>query len=336
MKCLQDIIRRDRHHPSIVRWSTKNEAQCWEPAYHVELYRAVKALDDTRPIFEDFLTGDPQHFVAAAVFGSLLDEDDFTWMHHYVSFDKEKRPYFSTSDHNDAVLPSPGRPFGIGEADWVRSSTPAGLIWFATTIALGRAQGASDMRPYVLLSSWVSSIPGVKTTELLTEENRHPVYGEDNLAEPWRHPGIRLLQQACHPLLACDVDFWQQNRLGCALGFFPTISPPLPADSSVTREITVFNDELSGTDLELRWEVREGHPDNWVLDHGVLPLTIVPGSRIPADITFRTPSINTQLFLTLRVWKDGVERFHDHLTTFEIVGGESFRSEFNGEERQFM
>jgi hypothetical protein len=36
-----------------------------------------------------------------------------------------------------------------------------------------------------------------------------------------------------------------------------------------------------------------------------------------------------------KVKKERVERFSDNLTCFEVVGGEDFRSEFNGEERQF-
>ena len=336
VKCLQDIIRRDRHHPCIVRWSTKNEAHSREPEYHVELYEAVKFLDDTRPIYEDFLTGEWDDFNADAVFGPLVAKDDFCWIHHYVSRDSEGKPYFTITDYNDGVVPEEKRPFGIGEANWPRGSTPAGLVWFATAIALGRAQGASDMRPYVLLSSWASSIPGVKTTDFLTEENRRPVYGEDNLPDPWSHPGIQLLQQACHPLLAMDREFWRLNREGDALGHFPTMTPPVAANTTVTRTITVFNDDLAGEALELIWEVREGHRGNWIFDQGSVALRIPCGTRIETAITFHTPPINTYAFLTLRVYKDKRERFVDSLTCFQVIGGEDFRSTFNGEERAFI
>lgn len=335
VKCLQDIVRRDRHHPSIVRWSTKNEAQCREPAYHVELYEAVKSLDDTRPIYEDFLTGDWNSFDARAIFGPLVDKPDFTWIHHYVSWSKDRKPYFTTTDYNDAVIPSPGRPYGIGEANWPHGSTAAGLVWFATNIALGRAAGASDVRPYVLLSAWVSSVPGVRTTDLLTEENRRPVYGEDNLPRPWEHPGIQLLQKACHPLLALDADWWRVNREGDAHGHFPVVSPTLPAKQRVTRTITLFNDEFHGSAFELHWQVREGHPANWVFDQGKTAHTIPPGGRLETPITFETPPINSTLFLTLRVRKDGVERFVCDLTSFTVTGGGDFTSDFNGKERIF-
>ena len=336
VKCLQDIIRRDRNHPSIVRWSSKNEPQCLEPAYHVELYEAIKALDDTRPISEDIVIFDRAAYDVNRVYAPLLDKDDFTWIEHYLSADAQGRPYSTPHEHNDALVPLPGRPYGMGEADWMRSSTPAGLAWFATTTALDRALGASDVRPYVLLGSWASSIPGVRTGDLLTEENRHPVYGEDNLSDPWAHPGIRALQEACHPNLALDYDFWWANRRSDAWGHFPTVAPTLQAGAEVTREITVFNDELSGPDLELAWALREGNLACRPLAQGQVRLHIEPGERGKAPVTFRAPKWNTVIFLTLRVYKAGAERFRSELTCFEVVGGVHFSSEFNGEERTFI
>ncbi len=271
VKCLQELVRRDKNHPSIIRWSSKNEAQCTDPAYHLELYEAIKAVDQTRPISEDICYGDPNAFDVKRVFKLLWDKPDFTWIDHYFTCNSQGRPTFQTIGHNDAVIPMSERPYGLGEADWVRSTTPAGLSWFATTTVLARLQGASDVRPYVLLSSWVSSIPGVKTSDFVTEENRHPVYGEDNLPDPWSHPGIRLLQAACHPLLAADGEFWKANRKCDAFGHFPVIAPVLPAKSRASRAITVFNDEFAGENLELAWELREGSPSNWVWDHGSIP-----------------------------------------------------------------
>jgi hypothetical protein len=334
-KFLQDIVRRDKNHPSIIRWSTKNEAQSLDPAYHLELYDAVKAIDDTRPISEDILCEDPNRFDVRQVFARLRDKPDFTWIDHYLAYDGQGKPFFTTIEHNDAVIPMKERPFGLGEGDWMRSSTPTGLAWFAATTVLGRAQGASDVRPYVLLSSWASSIPGVKTTDFLTEENRHPVFGEDNLPDPWTHPGIQLLQTACHPLLAADVEFWKLNRKSDAHGHFPVASPQVQAKSRAQRMITVFNDDLAGEALELVWELREGSPSNWIFDKGAKRLELPPGSSRSTPIGFRTPRFNTFLFLTLKVLKNGQERFRDGRTFFEVVNGENFRPEFNSERPEF-
>ena len=218
----------------------------------------------------------------------------------------------------------------------MRSSTPAGLTWFATTTALARAQGASDVRPYVLLSSWASSIPGVRSTDFLTEENRHPVYGEDNLSDPWTNPGIRLLQKACAPLLALDIEFWKDNRRGDAWGHFPVHCPQVSAGSTVTRKISVFNDEFSGTEMELSWSVREGSPSNRAYDEGQIQLEIACGSRCEVPVTFTAPACNTHVFLMLKVSKDSTERFCDDLTCFEVTGGADFKPEFAGEEKAFL
>jgi hypothetical protein len=336
VKCLQDIVRRDRNHPSIVRWSSKNEAQNKDPRYHVELYDAIRALDNTRPIFEDFLTGDRVNFNPLEIFAPLLNKPDFTWIEHYLTHDEKGGVYFTPLQHNDALVPLRDRPYGIGEADWMRGSTPAGLAWWATSIALYRAAGASDARPYTLLSSWASCIPGVKNTDFLTEENRHPLYGANNLPEPWNHPGIRLLQKACHPLLAIDVAFWRMNRKTDAFGHFPVCAPELPASTAIERTLLVFNDELAGRDLLLRWEIREGHPANQLWDRGMCALSIEPGFSAPATIRFETPKFNTQFFVKLIVEKDGALRFEEELLYYEVTGGMDFRSEFNGEERKFL
>lgn len=175
----------------------------------------------------------------------------------------------------------------------------------------------------------------MKTTDFQTEENRHPVLGEDNLPDPWRHSGIQLLQTACNPLLAVDGEFWKLNARSDALGHFPTLSPKLPAREPATRNITVFDDDLAGDSLELIWELREGSPSNWVFDQGRVPLRIRPGFNQTVPITCRRPKFNTFVFLTLRVVKDGRTRFENTLSSYEIVNGVDFQSEFNGQEREF-
>jgi hypothetical protein len=103
----------------------------------------------------------------------------------------------------------------------------------------------------------------------------------------------------------------------------------------VERTLLVFNDEFSGRDLVLRWEVREGHPGNRLWDRGSCALTIEPGFSAPASVRFETPKFNTQLFVKLVVEKGGESRFEDDLLYYDVTGGVNFRSEFNGEERKF-
>jgi len=330
-KCLRDIIKRDKNHPSIIRWSAKNEPQCLDEDYHIGLYNAIKEIDDTRPISEDIVTADWNYFDTNKIYKELKQKSDFTWIDHYISYDENGEVYFSSIEHNDAVIPSSERPYGLGECNWMRSSTLAGLTWFAATTVLARAQGASDVRPYVLLSSWASSIPGVKTTDFITEENRRPVYGEDNLPDPWNNPGIKLLQKACNPLLAVDYDFWKLNRKSNAMGYFPVTSPIVQAGSKVSRVIIVFNDDLSGNDVELLWEVREGGTSNRIYESGGIKLSIPIGFTAKTIVEFTTPVFNTFIFLTLKVVKDGEMQFCDDLTCYEVTGGRDFNMELSGE-----
>lgn len=335
VKCLQDIIKRDKNHPSIIRWSTKNETQCDEEEYHIELYEAIKAIDTTRPIFEDiYITSEALN--PNCIFKSLMKQEDFTWIEHYLTYDENGKFCGNHVIHNDATRPLEDRPFGIGEANWPRSSTPTGISWFATTIALIRAQGASDVRPYTLLSSWGSCIPGVKNTDFLTEENRHPVYGENNLPDPWSNPGIKLLQKASNPFLAFDLEFWKLNCKCDAFGHFPVQYPTMKAKSQIEREITVFNDTFEDDKIQVLWEVHEGSPSNWILDKGIEDLEVTPGFMGKFNISFKAPIFNTFLFITLKVLKNGEVKFCDDLTCYEIVDGEDFRSEFNGQERTFL
>lgn len=336
VKCLKDIIQYHKNHPSIVRWSTKNETQCPDEAYHIELYDAVKSIDDTRPIYEDIIIANWNDFDVNLIFKTLKTRPDFTWIEHYLSKRENERPYFTTIQHNDTLIPLPDRPYGIGEADWMRGSTPAGLVWWAATIALLREQGAHDVRPYTLLSCWASCIPGVKNTDLFTEENRHPVYGENNLPDPFSHPSIRILQEACHPLLVMDREFWDINRKSDAFGHFPIASPTLKANEPANRELTIFNDELHGNEITLRWEIREGSPHNRVREKGEAAIFIAPGTFDRVSIKFGTPQFNTFIFLRMEIVKHGEVRFVSDNHSYEIIGGEDFRPDFNVEERKFL
>jgi len=324
MKVLQDMVRRDRNHPSVVRWSTKNEPICPDPDYHYELYMAIKEVDDTRPICVHIGRWDPKIYDPDRMFARLKDKDDFTWIEGFLRYDKKGEPYYTSVEQNNAVRRMEDRPFGLGGGLWPHCSTASGLTRFATMIAVVRAEDAADVRPYVLLSGWVSSVPGVKTTDVFLEEKRHPVYGEDNLPDPWSLPSIKLIQKACHPLLAFDYEFWKLNESSNAAGCFPVVIPKLKAGTEVTREIVVFNDEFFGSTLELVWEVREGSPSNKIFDRGAMKLHIEPGFQKRVHINFHTSPYNCTMFLTLRVLKDGIERFTDDLTCYEIVGGRDF------------
>lgn len=333
--CLGDMVKRDRNHPSIVRWCLKNEPQCADPAYHEELYNAVKALDDTRPLYEEFITGDRNSFNPENIFCRLLEKKDFTWMEHYLSYDETGNCIFSTTKYNDALIPMESRPFGITESNFVHSSTPQGLVWFATSAALLRGQGAADIRPYTLLSSWCACIPGINNYEMRTEENRIPLYGENNLPNPWENEGIQLYQSAFHPFLAMDGEYWKLNKEGDCMGHFPCRFPVYPSGSRIERTITMFNDSLRKEELELYWQVREGSFVNTGYQEGREVRTIFPGERETVPIAFASPKMETNIFLTFQVICRGNTVYEDSRTCFCLKGGEEYRGDYEMAERVF-
>jgi len=323
VKCLRDIVLRDRNHPSIIRWSVSNEPQCDDPGYHLELYETVMAVDGTRPISEDIWSIDYLKEPLDVVFSSLLDKDNFTWIEHYLSSDESGCAVHDCSHYNDGMIPLLDRPFGIGEANLHCVSSPRGLTCFATTIALLRARDASDVRPYVLLSCWASSIPGVRISDFIGEDGRHPEYGEDNLPSPWNNPKLQLIQKACHPVFAFDYHYWLMNKESNAAGTFPVQTPVFALNTEVIREIVVFNDVLNddgiGSKAELHWNIRLGSSSNIVYQQGWTELDVAPGHNAKTYISFTTPGVGNVMVLSLEVRKDGVLLFNDDTTVYEAV-----------------
>ncbi|MDX2186594.1 MAG: glycoside hydrolase family 2 TIM barrel-domain containing protein [Opitutaceae bacterium] len=323
VKCLQDIVKRDRHHPSLVRWSTVNEAQTDDPHYHLELYEAVKALDPTRPISEDVWTK-PGHYLNRSVeevYSLLLDKDDFSWFEHYLSHDEKGNVRHYWGRMNDALIPMADRPYGVGEGNWYANGRLDAFTAFAAQFVLNRIDGASDIRPYVLLSLWVSSIPGVKTQDMIIEGNRfRPLLGDDNCPDPWSHPGLMRIQTATSPFLVADRDFWWRNRSGNGTLAFPTHLPELPADTEVERELSVFNDSLERAELEILCTLTSGHAQNPVLSVSKVNLVLEPGTKQTIRANFVTPPVNDPLVLRIRVIRGGATVFDDASTTYAVVG----------------
>ena len=112
-----------------------------------------------------------------------------------------------------------------------------------------REKGADDTRPYTLLSAWASLIPGVKRSDMTLEigypNGPHPIYGEDNLPEPWANPTINLIRDAFNPVAVIDSAFWDANKMSDAAGEWPTV-PTVIAPGPTTRTLSLFNDTLEG------------------------------------------------------------------------------------------
>src|SRR5437764_2815854 len=148
-----------------------------------------------------------------------------------------------------------GRPDGEGEYIWPACSSKQGFEWFATATVAKRGKDASDLRPYTLLSAWAGVIPGVRSTDFTPEEGGHPVYGADNLTDPWSNPQVQRVQAAFNPVAAIDLPYWSASGVSDANGSFPLPQavPGYAANATVNRTISVFNDDVTGTAVGFAW-----------------------------------------------------------------------------------
>ncbi|MEU8087406.1 glycoside hydrolase family 2 TIM barrel-domain containing protein, partial [Micromonospora sp. NPDC049101] len=191
---------RDRNHPAIIRWSQINEPSSNNndsQSFQQDLYAAMNGNDGTRPISIDAGPGadSPSRYPA-------MNYSNFAIFGHYLD---------GVGRYGEALNRHSGRPDGEGEYIWPACSTRQGFEWFATATAAKRGKDASDLRPYTLLSAWASVVPGVRTTDFTTEENTRPVYGADNLPDPWSNPQIQRVQAAFNPVAAIDLPYWSAS-----------------------------------------------------------------------------------------------------------------------------
>jgi hypothetical protein len=297
---LADLVKRDRNHASILRWSQANEpivAQFTEnpgagKEFDEALYQTVMFLDKTRPISTDSAVDDVTQD---------LPHDNYTMFCHYD--DGIYPPVFTES-----ICSGPtGKPQGQGEFVWPNDNMPQGATWFATGSMRMREQGASDIRPYTLLDLWCSFIPGVKRTDLSAEwlyPAQHPFYGEDNLPDPWTNPTINLIQQAFNPVAVIDTDFWNANKLSNEAGQWPTTAATV-SPGTATRTLSAFNDTFAGTGVTISWRLHAGSASGDVVDEDTLATQIPLGGHRELPISLDIPETDQPLYLELQVSKPG-------------------------------
>jgi hypothetical protein len=293
---LRDLVVRDRNHASVVRWSQSNEPDAnanGEPAgFQRELYETIKRFDGTRPISID---------VTSKTYEDIK-EPDFTVYQHYVNEDG------SIGGYTDDVHPREDRPFGRGEYVWPLDTTKLGFAWFATSVAQMRQKDAAEVRPYALAGAWASSIPGVRTTDFLTDSDKPPLYGEDNLPDPWANHQIQRVQRAFAPVAVLDRDYWSAQKRSDPLGRWPSVPVTVKAGGRVERTLVVLNDTFAGEQVDVRWEVRRGDA---VVAAGEEALDVPLGERATLPLRFTAPAEPGELQVVLRASKPGEGELFD-------------------------
>jgi hypothetical protein len=303
---------RDRNHPSIIRWSQVNEpnlADSDSEQFQRDLYAAVNAADGTRPIIVEVAPGaSPNRY-------PTMTQANFNLVPHYLD---------GTGRYGEQTWSVAGRPDGEGEYIWPACSSKQGFAWFATATAAKRGKDTSDLRPYTLLSAWASVIPGVRTTDFTTEEGSRPVYGADNLPDPWSNAQIQRVQAGFNPIAAIDLPYWSASGVSDASGGFPLASavPGFAGNTRVDRTVTVFNDDFTGTAVDFAWSARLDSPTGAVIASGSTTLTIPLGSRVQQPVSFTTPASGSRVYLVLSTSKSGTTTFTDTAEYFTLGAGQ--------------
>ena len=206
------LVLRDRNHPAIIRWSQNNEPnQSGQDSeqFEKELYAAMNGADGTRPVIVEVGVGNNVSLYPGMTYSN------FAVIPHYVD---------GFGKYGERVIAVNGRPDGEGEFIWPACNTKQGFEWFATSTLAKRGKDASDLRPYTLLSAWASVIPGVRTGDFVPEEGGRPIYGADNLPDPWSNPQIQRVQAAFNPVAAVDLPYWSASGNSDSNGTFPLAS----------------------------------------------------------------------------------------------------------------
>ena len=301
---LKALFGRDRNHPCIVRQSISNEPNFSSNdslQFENDLYHAAMAVDGTRPLSID----------SYGEFYDAMTYTNFSVYSHYGN---------GIGQFTETVWPRSDRPYGQGEFVWNVDNQARGFAWFATGTQAMRRQGASDIRPYTLLSAWAGFVPGVKTVDMTLEQGGHPLYGADNLAHAWSNPQIQRVQAGFNPVLVADADYWEANKLSDEAGDWPVNVPSLRPNQTVTRTLNVYNDTFSGTAVDVSWELRQGSATGQLAGSGQMHPTIPLGCICTNAIRFTVPSLpnGTLLYLVLQTYKGGAEMFRETSEKFIV------------------
>ena len=289
----REMVLRDRNHPAIVLWSAANE---WSEPMQ-EAIAAIEQVDGTKPIIADGVNEDLGHGIIN--------------MEHYVN-DLGGLPLTGGSARLD-------RPYGETEAIWDADNTLQGFAWMATTIRLRRAKGNADLRNYVLNNAWPNYVPGESAaTEILERKVKKrgaPAtwFILPAISDPWTNPNIKLIQQCYAPVAVADLEFDLLNSASNKNGDWPVVKPELHAGQLVRRTLTVFNDDLSGELVTVKWEART---PSRVLRRGTIPVLVPLGEQRSVKIAFKAPTESGDIVIAVQAWKDGVKRFSEDRMVF--------------------
>ena len=306
------LVKRDRNHPAVLRWSQSNEtevASSTNPARAPSSTRLCTdghGADNTRPISTDAAVDPGQSDLrttttpcSATTSGNSAPSSRYPAAEHLLRAGHRR--------HHTAV--------GVGEFVWFERPHPSRARWFATaSMADARDRARPTSGPYTLLDVWSSFIPGVERTHdahragYPTGRHQRPIYGEDNLPNPWSNPILVRIQRAMNPVAVADVAYWNANRMSNSNGDWPAAIRASPAarafrarsSSSTTPSASRAIDSVVGDASG----ARRRH-DRRARDRCGSPSLSV--STRPSRVGVTAPATGTTAVLVLQSSKDGRE-----------------------------
>jgi len=181
-----------------------------------------------------------------------------------------------------------------------------------------RRQDGVDIRPYTLLSGWASFIPGVKRAQMTIEQGGPPVFGEDNLPDPWSSPIIRRIQNGFSPVLVADKDYWEANKMSNANGDWPASVPTIAKGATRATTLLIFNDTFSGTSVDVTWEIHSDSPTGSKGASGTFTVDVPFATMATKSVTITAPASGTKCYLVLRAAKNGTTLFEETDEVFTL------------------
>jgi hypothetical protein len=301
----RELALRDHGHPSVVIYSAANEI--WKQrGLALALTSAMLAVDDTRPVIID----------GTEDLGAPLVN-----MEHYVG-GLGLLPELGASPRSD-------RPYGETESVWPMDNSYQGFAWMATATRIRRIKKNADIRNYVLNNAWPNYVPGQSRDLQLLEKKIKDIRWEQvtsgmeicpDIADPWTHPLIRLMQKSFHPVAVFDIEYDELNKRSDETGTWPVVRPELRTGARTERHLVVFNDEFSDPAVHVEWETRIGGAAGEIFQLGTFTLHVPLGEYRHKYIRFTAPPVPCELVFIVRTMKeDRVELFREDAIAFTVV-----------------